>query len=734
VIAGRLFKAPLWGFFALVSSIYAPCMAQSISFTLFSPPTVDSPKGVVAGPDSAVWFTEFGANQIGRVTTAGAFTEYALPAASSSPYQIVSGSDGALWFTEFGNSSHQIGRITTAGAVTEFTIPANSGVTPQALGIASGSDGALWVTCPNISQIARITTSGQVTTYSLPASYAPTAIAPGPDGALWFLENASTSAVGRITTAGQITQFPLSASSAGTLTAITAGPDGAMWFIDSLPQGVMLGRMTTAGAATFFPAPGAFSGLAAGPDGALWFVGGTLTVGRMTTSGNLTTYRCNGQVIATSSSGACFPDQITPGPNGSLWFSDSTRGYIVQGTPGGLSITSLSPSTAAAGSADLTLTVNGAGFATGANVSWNGTLLTTAFINGGQLTATVPSGYLTAGSATVTVVNPGQTTSNSLTFTITGTTAASLSIVTAPTLPLGVVGSLYSQHLAASGGTPPYKWSLASGSLPAGVSLSTDGTLGGAPSGTGTSSFSVNVTDSGSNTLSQSFSVTVYPAQAFSASALRIPQIADGGGWNTRFAILNLDSGPVSYTFQFWDDNGRALALPVLNGTPGVISGTLAPGGIAFAQTPGSSSTLQQGWGEIASTGRIGVTAMYQYVVSGTRGMETSALAAPSGNNVFVPFDNTGGHATAIALANSNPNQALTISLRFLTDTGVQSTASIVLPARGHVAFVAPVSYPAVANARGAINFTASSPDIVVMGLWQAPTVLGGFSYLGAFQ
>jgi virginiamycin B lyase len=735
VIEGRRYKAPLWGLFALILSIGAPAMAQSLSLTLFSPPTVDSPKGLVAGPDNAIWFTEFGANKIGRVTATGVFAEYALPAASSGPYQIANGSDGALWFTEYENSTHQIGRITTAGAITEFTIPASSGVTPQALGLAAGSDGALWVTCPNTSQIARITTSGQVTTYALPASYSPGAIAPGPDGALWFLENATASAIGRITTAGVITQFPLPASSAGTLTALTAGPDGAVWFIDSAAQGVTLGRITGTGAMTFFPAPGAFSGLAAGPDGALWFVGGTLNIGRITTSGNLTTYRCNGQVIATSSSGACFPDQIVPGPNGTLWFSDPTRGYIVQGTPGGLSMTSLSPTTtAAAGTADIALTVNGTGFATGAGVAWNGTLLNTAFVNGGQLTATIPAGYLTAGTYTLNVVNPGQATSNSLTFTVTAASATSLAITTAAALPLGVVGSLYSQPLKAIGGTPPYQWSLASGSLPLGLSLSSGGNLTGIPSAPGTSSFTVNVTDSGSNTLSQSFNTTVFPAQAFSTSALRIPQVADGGGWNTRFAIMNLDSGPVSYTFQFWDDNGRPLALPVAGGAPGVISGNLAPGGVAYARTLGSASALQQGWAEIASTGRIAVTAMYQFAASGISGLETSAIATPSGSSVFVPFDNTGGHATAIALANSNSAQTLTISLQFLTDTGSRSTASIVLAPRAHLTFVVPQAYPAVSGARGSINFTASSPDIVVMGLWQGPAVLGGASYLGAFQ
>jgi len=565
----------------LVLGLSAQGRAQSISFTLFSPPTVDSPKGLVASSDGNIWFTLFGANKISKVTPGGVFTEYTLPSPSSGPYQITNGSDGALWFTEFQNSTKQVGKITTAGVITEYSIPDAGGITPRALGIATGSDGALWVTCPNTSQIARVSTAGQVTTYALPSSYSPSAITAGPDGALWFAENGTLGAVGRISTDGVVTHYPLPSSVAGTLTAITNGPDGALWFIDSLTQGPKIGRITTKGETTFFDAPGAFSSLVAGPDGALWYVGGGLTVGRMTTSGSVTTYNCNGQVIASSSSGACFPDQAARGPNGTIWFTDLKRGYIVQGTVGGLTVTGLSPTSAAEGATtDLKLTVNGTGFAAGAGVWWNGRQLLTDFVNGGQLIATVPSSFLAAGSVTIYVVNPGQGTSNSVNFTVTTTTVSALAVTTSANLPLGVIGSTYSQPLGAKGGAPPYKWSVASGSLPAGLSLAADGTLTGVPTSVGTSSFTVNLADSGTNTLTQGFNVTVYPAVAFTTSALRIPQVADGAGWNTRFAIVNLDSSAVTYTFQFWNDAGQALALPILGGTPGVATGSIAPGGI----------------------------------------------------------------------------------------------------------------------------------------------------------
>ena len=48
-------------------------------------------------------------------------TEYPIPAAGSNSYGITMGPDGALWFTDAG--ANNIGRITTAGAITEFPIP-----------------------------------------------------------------------------------------------------------------------------------------------------------------------------------------------------------------------------------------------------------------------------------------------------------------------------------------------------------------------------------------------------------------------------------------------------------------------------------------------------------------------------------------------------------------------------------------------------------------------------------
>jgi streptogramin lyase len=67
--------------------------------------------GITAGPDGNLWFTEYGGNKIGRITTAGSITEFAIPTANSGPTGITAGHDGNLWFTE--SNGNKIGRITS---------------------------------------------------------------------------------------------------------------------------------------------------------------------------------------------------------------------------------------------------------------------------------------------------------------------------------------------------------------------------------------------------------------------------------------------------------------------------------------------------------------------------------------------------------------------------------------------------------------------------------------------
>ena len=73
------------------------------------------------------------------------------------------------------------------------------------------------------------------------------------------------------------------------------------------------------------------------------------------------------------------------------------------------------------------------------------------------------------------------------------------------------MGQPYSQTFTATGGafSSPFTWSLASGGLPSGLTLSLDGTISGTPTQTGTFDLTVQMTDSLSRTVSWSYSITI---------------------------------------------------------------------------------------------------------------------------------------------------------------------------------------------------------------------------------
>ena len=180
--------------------------------------------------------------KIGKITTGGIATEFP----GGSGVSIAAGADGALWFTEQGANS--IGRITTAGVITNhFPVPTQNALLRD---IAAGADGNLWFTESGaaIDQIGRITTAGVITEFLSPSLAGVSFIAAGPDGNVWFTEPHNThDQIGRATPAGIITEYP-TLSGSGQSAGITAGPDGALWFVQ--PNTNKIGRITVPNAAT----------------------------------------------------------------------------------------------------------------------------------------------------------------------------------------------------------------------------------------------------------------------------------------------------------------------------------------------------------------------------------------------------------------------------------------------------------------------------------------------------
>ena len=229
-----------------------------------------------------------------------------------------------------------------------------------------------------------------------------------------------------------------------------------------------------------------------------------------------------------------------------------------------------------------------------------------------------------AGSSTFIV----QVTDGSLRTATRGLTlgvSASLAITTT-TLPGGTVGSSYSQQLSAAGGATPYSWTISSGSVPAGLSLSSAGVISGTPTDAGSPTFTLRVTDAVSRTATQSLTLTI--SSSLTISTTTLPSAIVGAAYNQQ---LGADGGTAPYTWTV--SSGTPPAGLSLSGS-GVLSGTPATAGsVTFAVrvTDAASRTDTQALTlTVASTLSIATVSVPDAVAGASYSQQFSATGGAS--------------------------------------------------------------------------------------------------------
>lgn len=172
-------------------------------------------------------------------------------------------------------------------------------------------------------------------------------------------------------------------------------------------------------------------------------------------------------------------------------------------------------------------------------------------------------------------------------FDLTITAAPQPPTITTTSLPNGTVNTAYNQSLAATGGTPPYAWSILSGSV-APLSLSAAGVISGTPTAAKTVTFTVRVKDANNLTAQQTLSVTINPAGGGGGADIDVANATPTSG-NTNI------SGPgVTVTTTFDTLNGVPVTRVQVDGTSGGMKRQVQ---VYFATGSGTVQAVNYSWG-----------------------------------------------------------------------------------------------------------------------------------------
>ncbi len=259
-----------------------------------------------------------------------------------------------------------------------------------------------------------------------------------------------------------------------------------------------------------------------------------------------------------------------------------------------------------------------------------GLALSSAGVISGTPTA---SGTSTFAVAVKDSGSPAQTASASESITVSAAAPSTLTIATT-SLAAGKNGSSYSATLSAAGGTPGYTWSIASGSLPAGLALSSAGVISGTPTASGTSTFTVAVKDSGSPVQTASAQESIAVSAAPSNLTITSTSLAAGKNGSSYSTTLSAAGGTPGYT---WSIASGSLPAGLSLSSGGVISGTPTANGTATftvsvkdSASPAQTASAQKSIAVSAAPSNLTITS-------------TSLAAGKNGSSYSAPLSASGG-------------------------------------------------------------------------------------------
>jgi streptogramin lyase len=253
-------------------------------------------RGLTSGPNGNLWATTNEFNTVVEFNTSGQLV--ATFPVSGSPYGMTEGPDGNLWYDEHAGNANNIGRMTPQGAFTEFPIPTPNSVPSIPI---VGPDGNIWFAEYNTHKIGEVVLDVSTTTALTSSASTPSF------GQALTLTATVTASSGSGTPAGSVDFFDTTTGS--DLGSVTLSGGVAMLSTASLPVGSQTITASYGGDSPFLPSSGTIT-VSIGPS---IIVTNATASGALTVSGNAS-INLPGMIAVDSSSASA----LTAGGNAQI--------------------------------------------------------------------------------------------------------------------------------------------------------------------------------------------------------------------------------------------------------------------------------------------------------------------------------------------------------------------------------------------------------------------------------
>jgi hypothetical protein len=211
-------------------------------------------------------------------------------------------------------------------------------------------------------------------------------------------------------------------------------------------------------------------------------------------------------------------------------------------------------------------------------------------------------------------------------------------------------------------------------------------------------------------------------------TTLVFPQLAVGPEWETAFTIINMNSAAAEFTLRFFADDGSPMTVTYTTGK--VAAAASAASVTATLPAVGSTTITIYPDGQPLRTGyailvppsedvRFGGQAVFRQTVPGRPVFEAVVPLTDSDDWTFMmPFDNSSGLDTGLALVNSSNTQATSVYFAFLDPAGALiSETTIPLKAGEHMSFSLSTKFPASAGKTGTLYVEGTGDFLSALGL-----------------